>query len=311
MIHPLLKARLVPLAKRRHRLKLWSRLTACWSVAALAGLAVMGLQGMAGWSTPLSLPLVAMAGLVAAVVIWFRTRLGEADWRSLARQVETAHPELGGRLITAVQQQAGASGEFNYLQQRVLDETLACNRRSSWTGVFPASGLRGLHIAHICALACFAAVLWGLRVPSAHGLLLVAREAAGIMVTPGDVALERGSSLVVMARFPSVVPGKVDLVLESTRDSSHRVPLVRSLADPLFGGTVPEIMTNTAYHLEYAGHRTRDYRVTVFEYPRLERSDADLRFPEYTGQPPRHIDNTRRLSAVEGSELSLDCGELS
>jgi hypothetical protein len=306
MIHPLLKAQLEPLARRQHRLKLWSRLTACWAIASLAGLAVIALQGMAGWSAPLSLPLVALAGFVAAVVIWFRTRQGEADERSLARQVETAHPELDGRLITAVQQKAGAGDEFTYLQQRVLDETLACNRRSSWTGVFPASRLRALQLAHICALALFAAVLWGLRVPSAHGLLLVAREAAGIMVTPGDVTLERGSSLVVMARFQSVVPGKVDLVLESTPGNSHRVPLIRSLADPLFGGTVPEIMTNAAYHLEYAGHRTRDYRVTVFEYPRLERSDADLRFPEYTGQPPRHIDNTRRLSAVEGSELSLN-----
>jgi len=306
MIHPLLKAQLEPLARRQHRLKLWSRLTTCWSIAALAGLVVMGLERMVGWSTPLSLPLIAIAGLVAAVVVGFRTRRGEADWRSLARRVEAAYPELDGRLITAVQQEAGTSDEFTYLQQRVLDETLACNRRSNWAGVFPASRLRAFQAAHVCALAFFAAVLWGLRVPSSHGSLLVAREAAGIMVTPGDVALERGSSLVVMARFQSVVPGKVDLVLESTPGSSHRVPLVRSLADPLFGGTVPEVMTNMAYHLEYAGQRTRDYRVSVFEYPRLERSDADLRFPEYTGQPPRHIDNTRRLSAVEGSELSLN-----
>ena len=34
-------------------------------------------------------------------------------------------------------------------------------------------------------------------------------------------------------------------------------------------------------------------------------SDADLHYPEYTSQPPRHVENTRRLSAVEGSQLSL------
>ena len=264
----------------------------------------MGLQRLTGWSTPLSLPLVATAGLVAAAVIWSRTRRGEADWRSLARQVESAHPKLEGRLITAVQQQVGSGGEFDYLQQRVLEEAIAHNDRSNWTEVIPASRLRAVHLAHTCALVLFAAVLWGLRVPSGHGLLFVRNE-AGITVTPGDVALERGSSLVVMARFESAVPGKVELVLEPSPESSQRIALSRSLADPLFGGTVPEITTNMVYHLEYAGHRTRDYRVTVFEYPRLERADADLHYPEYTGQPPRHVENTRRLSAVEGSQLSL------
>ncbi len=264
MIHPLLKARLEPLAKRQHRLRLGSRLTVCWFLAALAGLAVIGLQRMAGWSTPLGLPLVAVGGLLAAIVTGARTRRGEPDWRSLAGRVETAHPELDGRLITAVQQHAGADGEFSYLQQRLLDETLACNRRSDWTGVFPAARLRAVYAAHLCALGFFGAVLWGLRVPSAHGRLLVSREADAITVTPGDVALERGSSLVVMAWFKSSLPGKVNLVLESSAGGVRRVPLARSLADPLFGGTVPEVLTNTAYHLEYTGRRTRDYQVTVF-----------------------------------------------
>ena len=182
----------------------------------------MGLQQLIGWSTPLSLPLVATAGLVAAAVIWSRTRRGEADWRSLARQVESAHPKLEGRLITAVQQQVGSGGEFDYLQQRVLEEAIAHNDRSNWTEVIPASRLRAAHLAHTCALVLFAAVLWGLRVPSGHGLLFVRNE-AGITVTPGDVALERGSSLVVMARFESAVPGKVELVLEPSPESSQRI----------------------------------------------------------------------------------------
>ena len=54
-----------------------------------------------------------------------------------------------------------------------------------------------------------------------------------------------------------------------------------------------------------AGKRTRDYKVTVFDYPRLERADADLRYPEYTGLAPKHIENTRRISAVEGSRVQL------
>src|SRR5262249_41941324 len=85
----------------------------------------------------------------------------------------------------------------------------------------------------------------------------------------------------------------------------RRIPLVKSLADPVFGGSVPEVQSNIVYHVEYGGRRTRDYKVTVFEYPRLERSDVDLSFSEYTGQAPKRIQDTRRVSAVEGSHLDL------
>jgi hypothetical protein len=60
------------------------------------------------------------------------------------------------------------------------------------------------------------------------------------------------------------------------------------------------------YRLEYAGERTRDYRVRVFDYPRLERSTAQLTYPDYTVLPPKRIEDTQRISAVEGTRLALD-----
>jgi len=49
--------------------------------------------------------------------------------------------------------------------------------------------------------------------------------------------------------------------------------------------------------LDYGGHSTREFNVKVFEHPKLVRADADLTFPTYTKQPPKHIDDTRRVSA--------------
>ena len=60
-------------------------------------------------------------------------------------------------------------------------------------------------------LALFGLVLWQLRVPAGHGLFVPAEE-LGMTVTPGDVALERGSSLVVAARFKGLLPPRVELV---------------------------------------------------------------------------------------------------
>src|SRR5437016_5066064 len=53
-----------------------------------------------------------------------------------------------------------------------------------------------------------------------------------------------------------------------------------------------------------ASKQTRDFKVTVYDYPKLERADAKLAYPEYTGLPEKTIADTRRLSAVEGSVLA-------
>ena len=42
----------------------------------------------------------------------------------------------------------------------------------------------------------------------------------------------------------------------------------------------------------------------VFEHPKLERADAKIQFPAYTQLPEKTIEDTRRISAVEGSALS-------
>jgi hypothetical protein len=73
----------------------------------------------------------------------------------------------------------------------------------------------------------------------------------------------------------------------------------------MFGASVPEITNDLRYFLEYAGRRTRDFRVTVYEHPRLERADAQLAYPSYTGLAPKRIEDARRLSAVEGTRLDL------
>jgi hypothetical protein len=57
------------------------------------------------------------------------------------------------------------------------------------------------------------------------------------------------------------------------------------------------------YRVEYGGETTRDFKVTTFEFPRLERADARVTYPEYTGLAEKTIEDTRRVSAVEGSAL--------
>ena len=81
--------------------------------------------------------------------------------------------------------------------------------------------------------------------------------------------------------------------------------MAKNLDDPVFGGTIPEIKADAAYYIEYGNDRTRRFKIKVFDYPQLARSDAELTYPEYTGQPSKKIEDTRRVSAVEGTQLEF------
>jgi hypothetical protein len=303
MLSPRLRAILVPLANRRRHSAFWFTLAASWALAALAGLGLLALQKWTGWWSTLALPLSALLGCTLAAVTLRRHRRQTSDWRALVRDIEFAHPDLDGSLLTAAQQQVNAHGEFDYLQQRVLDQALAHHRRVNWASLFPAWRAALAHATHFTTLAFFAVVLWNLRVPGARTIFVPGPEME-ITVTPGDTIIERGSSLVVMARFERRLPARVELVIDHPVTPA-RTSMTRNLADPIFGSMVSEVSSNLTYHLEYAGRRTRDYQVTTFEYPRLQRADADIRFPDYTGLPPKHVPNTRRVSAVEGSQVDL------
>jgi len=291
------------LARRQRRLGLWRALSICWGVAAAIGLAIVAIEHQAGWRSALALPVVGLAGIAAGVAIWVRQRKRPIAWRDLARSIEAQHSQLEGRLITSIQQEPATGGQWNYLQQRLAQETLEISRRADWAETIPGSEIRLAQIVHGFALAVFAGILIALGTTGGHHLL--ARSVAeGITVSPGDTSLERGSSLVVLARFKGALPADVVLVFGSAA-ATQRFPLVKSLGDPMFGGSIPEVASNFVYHVEYGGQRTRDFNVSVFEHPRLESADASLNFPAYTQLAPKRIQNTRRLSAVEGSQLDL------
>src|SRR5437667_48974 len=84
-------------------------------------------------------------------------------------------------------------------------------------------------------------LLAGLRVNPAAPTKIAVTLAQGVTVTPGDTSVERGHGLVVLARFDGRLPAEATLVIGSTPETLRRVPLVKNLADPVFGGGVPEV----------------------------------------------------------------------
>ena len=300
-----LKRRLRRVGRRYQWVGFWRTLAACWAVAALVGAAIVWWQRATGHSWPLALPLLAATAAGAATALGLRHFLREPDPRWLARRIEKKFPELDGVLLTAVQQTSEGGRPAGYLQYRVIQEATARSQQQDWRAVVPTARLAGGAFVHLVALGCFVYALGALKVERVLGEATVWTGADGVAVTPGDAQIEKGESLVVLARFGGTLPPNVGLVVRESGAAPRTIPLVKSLADPVFGGSVPEVAADLTYHLEYRGEKTREFKVTVFEHPKLVRSDVELTFPAYTSLPEKRIEDTRRVSAVEGTRMTF------
>ena len=306
MREPRLQNRLEGLAQLQRRAGLLVALAKCWAVGAVVGLALLIAQRMTGWDyhrkdwiAPLA------AGVALAVGVCLRRNRGRDDIVGLVQILEPGQPELRHLLSAAVEQRAGeGSGGFGFLQMRVIEEVLAHPRQAVWRRQLQRR-LALAQASHAGALLVLAAVAVALGRGGPQGVPLIgALVGEQITVTPGDTEVERGTGLVITARFGGLPPLEATLVLDSGTGKESRIPMARRLADPVFGASVPEVVEAGVYRIEYRGKRTRPYRVAVFEFPALLRADAELRYPAYTGLTNRTIRDTLRVSAVQGTHLS-------
>ncbi len=301
-----LKGRLQRVIHRQQWFGLMWKLAVCWALAALAGAALIGIQRTTGWSSPLVLPLLAGLAATAVTAIAMIHYARSPGFRWAAKKIEAAHPELQGVVLTAVQQVIEPGKPAGFLQSRVLQEANARSTEQDWRKVVPTGRLLAAAALQLGAFALFIGVLANIRVTKISGQETAAGWVStdGLSIQPGDTSVEKGDSFVVLARFGRTLPSTVTLVVRE-KGAARTVPLVKSLADPVFGGSVTEVANDFTYRVDYGGRSTREFNVKVFEHPKLVRADADLTFPTYTKQPPKHIDDTRRVSAVEGTKLGF------
>ncbi len=303
MITPLLKLALEPILSR-HRLVR----ALVWSAALVAGLAAgVWLWKATGHRAPVPV-LVVLAYLLGWRLPQVIANRWSPDFAAIARQIEQKHPELHAALLTAIEQRPDPkTGRLHFLQQRVIADTLCLARAHPWIDAAPKWRVAGGYVG--VALAVAALYFASKPMPKAAKKRAVAAVEApkteGVEVTPGDTEVERGTGLVVLAKFGRNVPSEATLVVQPVNQPAQRIPLAKNLDDPVFGGALAEVDVELTYRVEYAGEATRDFSVKVFEHPRLDRADATLHFPAYTAQPDKTVPDTRRVSAVEGTKLDV------
>ncbi|MEM9657161.1 MAG: hypothetical protein AAF961_02260, partial [Planctomycetota bacterium] len=328
-------------ATRFRRLQLWSSLAICWFVCAAAGFVVSMVSNRMVWTWPWTWLILAAAGAVAALACWAASRRAARNPRWVARRIEAKFPELSSLLLAAVEQTAASPARpMGYLQTCVVKSAIDHGRRHRWSD--PASRVR-LRIAQLGAVAALAmlvavcALLFSgpdAAARSRSPASILAAAGGGpydVRVEPGDEELERGSTLLVVARFNGPVPPEAQLALKEAsaesldlaREDAGELPaktpsdvaspsldlraMVRSFDDPQFVGRVAAVENDFVYHVEFDGQRSRDFHIRVFEYPKLLQADLTLEYPEYTRLPRKVVEDVRRVTVVEGARVRIDC----
>jgi hypothetical protein len=250
------------------------------------------------------------ATVLPTVIILYKTKRMQPDYKAAARNIEQKHPEARALLLAAIEQEPlGPDGQLGYLQESVIGEALKHGAKHEWLQSVPPRKMILARCGQIASLLLLLFVLS--RVTPSGGFIFPSKGSArsrrgyNVTVTPGDTDVELAAPVVILASFEGRVPPEASLFFGQAGEEPEKIVLSKNLQDPVFGGIIPQVNSDLLYHIEYAGNRTRDYRINIYEHPTLTRADAQIVYPAFTKLPEKIIRDTRQVSAVEGSQIDL------
>lgn len=254
---------------------------------------------------------------ILLVVAWLKGRRNIWSDRCIARLIEEKHPVLDSVLLTAIEHEPQAEEPNGYLHERLIDHALARAATQNWPIAVADKPYRRAAMAAVGAMAAFfiIAVTQVLTEVPRRDAAVAAQTSTDVApgeattftasLTPGDTEVERGSRLVVEARFTGPVPTDATLVIsELDGKERDRLPMRLTVDEQVFGGLIAKVDRDAKYHVEFSEQKSDTHTVTVFDYPALVRSDVKVTPPEYTKLPTKETKNTQKVSAMEGSTIA-------
>jgi len=218
--------------QQHRRQKLFSGLAICWAACAVACLGALALGQAVDFDMRLAWPIIWKSAAVLAAVIFVKVLLVDGlTLTEIVRMIEQHHPDLNKLLETASEQIAkNDPDKLDYLQQRVLTEALSAAHEQGWE--FEANGRLALtHLYHAAAMVVFA--LAAFQLPGTGDEPGVRLAKVGVEVEPGDTEIERGTSLIISAKFDDFRSDVKLTVQELGAKRWMTNSMVKSLDDPI------------------------------------------------------------------------------
>ncbi len=317
MIDPALYFTLSSVTRRLRLRRLLMTLAVVWVVAAIIGFVVMATGTGEGWqhSARLGTFLVA-AGIATAITLWTGFR-NLQDVAPTARLVEEKFPELDSALITAIEQKRQRASEpLGYLQATVVRKAVYHGYVHRWQKIVPGWHLlagTGLCCLSLIALLTtvfggFASILKTLPESSNSAAGTPFPSVSEMVIEPGNTEVEKGTSVLVLARFPNdTIPGRVELEFSDVNGENTTIlGMPQSLDDPVFGVRIPSVEAARKYFVRYDGSESERYMIQVFEYPALVQANVRITSPNQVDSEGTTIRDFRRVTAMTGSRLEME-----
>lgn len=232
----------------------------------------------------------------------------------VARYIEERHPELNDAFVSAVEYgDARLRGPQRALLDQLLEHVAAYSEQIDFKRIVDRRRYLRLHAASgVAALLLFVVVFLDPGSFGRSALRLVswtftAPEGPGeITVEPGDARVGRGESQAVSARLGSGLTPDPSLYVRFGQDADwSSLELYATDDERTFTGSIPGISEDARYYVAVAETRSREFRITAFDPPYVERIDVRYDFPAYTGLAAKIEEDRGDITAPVATRVTL------
>ena len=315
--------------RRLIRLRCWWALSWFWSLTALASAILVMTMPAGEAATTVSNLLIGIVWLGPGWMFCYR-RVSEQDRLATARLIEQRWPSLNQRLLTIIEQ-TPSNGGFSWLQQELATEVRSHSYVNDWKQGVPSRKILTRMVTALCAGVLTMCLANQLRTDAdaafartdgltpAEQLATTSVAPFKVTVEPGTAEVERGTALLITATFEGRLPSTVTMLPVTAGvtteksdtaggdENSGGRPMRQSLKDPLFGTRLPTVDASFDYQIQFDDQKSEVFRISVYDLPQVVQVDAKVEFPSYSEMPDELIEDTWRVSTVEGSSVVLTC----
>jgi len=270
--------------------------------------------------TAVALVLLAVA-VIGFLRYFLRPLLADPTDEEVARHVEVAHPELGNRVINALQFAREERVPSMFLLERAVAESALESDKVDFSRSFETRSLKRWGIACAAVLLVFFSsvlanptrffngfnrILFPQKYIPPVGLVKIAD------FTPGDCTVVAGSPIPFELRVSGRGAAEAQAFLHYTYDKGAEKTLrMTRMGSGIFACRLDDVQDSFSFFAHCEGTETARYRATVIEALVVKRLSLELNYPAYTGLKPkttqdaggdiRAVINTKAKITVEGN----------
>ena len=321
---------------RRRRRRLFILRQSSYFAVAASALLLAG-SALAAWLEPGRAGSIALFAALVAAILALGWRLASVlrrlrtDDRRLAHYVEDHIPGLEQRLLTSLEfdEQDLTHGRRGVSQRFIqqLWEDAQAHVRQQQEDVESVASSRAPLIAFACAAAAIAvaAALFitydplrdaGNRIAWPFDIVDPVQIAPPLLpveiaVEPGDTELQRGDSITIVARVTNAIPGAVTLRLQDDNVNWRNAAMTQDTADnnsATYSYFLPVLQNDTAYYVSFnerGEHSSPQYRISLYDLPRVEQIDLAFDYPDYIGVEDAIDEDSGDMVVPEGTRVDL------